>query len=66
MTSNNPMYFLGAAVVGIVSAAGIFIAEHFRQERRRHAMAQDLARLDQQLCGMRKELEQLRQLQKEK
>jgi len=66
MTSNNSLYFLGAAVVGIVSAAGVFIAEHFRQERRRHAMAQDLARLDQQLSGMQKELEQLRALQKEK
>ncbi|KAF5281892.1 hypothetical protein FQR65_LT14476 [Abscondita terminalis] len=63
MTSNSTLYVLGAAVVGIVSAAGLFIAEHFRQERRRHALVQDLARLDRQLSGMQKELEQLRSLQ---
>lgn len=66
MTSNNSLYFLGAAVVGIVSAAGLFIAEHFRQERKRHGMAQDLARLDQQLLGMQHEIELLRNLQKER
>lgn len=66
MSTNNPMLFLGAAFIGIVSAAGVYIAEHIRQERKRQAMVQDLARLDQQMAGMKKELELLRQLQKEK
>lgn len=66
MTSNNTLYVLGAAVVGIVSAAGLFIVEHLRQERRRHALAQDLARLDRQLSGMQQELKQLQSLQSER
>lgn len=65
MTSNTNLYVLGAAVVGIVSAAGMFIVEHFRQERRRHSMAKDLARLDRQVCCLQKELENLRSVQKE-
>ncbi|KAK5638047.1 hypothetical protein RI129_012342 [Pyrocoelia pectoralis] len=65
MTSNTNLYVLGAAVVGIVSAAGMFIVEHFRQERRRHSMAKDLARLDRQVCCLQQELEHLRSVQKE-
>lgn len=65
MSSNTNLYVLGAAIVGIVSAAGMFIVEHFRQERRRHSMVKDLAKLDRQVCGLQKELEHLRSLQKE-
>uniref|UniRef100_A0A1Y1KI55 Regulator of microtubule dynamics protein 1 n=1 Tax=Photinus pyralis TaxID=7054 RepID=A0A1Y1KI55_PHOPY len=60
MTSNSALYVLGAAVIGIVGAAGMFIVEHFRQERRRHSMVRELARLDRQVCGLQSELEQLR------
>lgn len=63
---NNPWYLVGAAVVGIVGAAGMFIVEHYRQEKRRHVLSQDLARLDQQVSVMRRELEQLRALQRDK
>ncbi|KAF5280110.1 hypothetical protein FQA39_LY18144 [Lamprigera yunnana] len=66
MSSNTTFYVLGAAVVGIVSAASLFIVEHLRQERRRHALVQDLARLDRQLSGMQKELKQLQMLQLER
>lgn len=54
---------LGAVVVGVVSAAGMIIAEHYRQERRRHAMAQDLDRLNQQITGLQGQLEVLKKQQ---
>lgn len=60
MTSNSALYIVGAAVIGIVGAAGMFIVEHFRQERRRHSMARELVRLDRQVCCLQSELEQLR------
>lgn len=62
---NNPWLFVGAAVVGLVSAAGMFLVEHLRQEKKRQAMCQDLARMDQQLSVMVRELEALRALQKQ-
>ncbi|GLV36880.1 hypothetical protein CBL_02285 [Carabus blaptoides fortunei] len=62
----NAWFFLGAAVVGLVSAAGVYLVEHFRQERRRHVFTQDLTRLDNQLSNLRKELDVLRQLQKDR
>lgn len=62
----NTLFFLGAAVVGLVSAAGVYLIEQFRQERRRHVFTQDLARLDGQLTNLRKELDVLRQLQKDR
>lgn len=62
----NPWLFVGAAVVGLVSAAGMFLVEHLRQEKKRQTMCQDLARMDQQLSIMFRELEALRSLQKQK
>ncbi|KAJ8958419.1 hypothetical protein NQ318_002201 [Aromia moschata] len=58
--------FLGAAVLGVISAAGLYIAEHYRQEKHRHAMAKDLARLDQELTQVKRELEQLLSKKNEK
>ncbi|XP_060533117.1 regulator of microtubule dynamics protein 1-like isoform X2 [Cylas formicarius] len=49
----------GAAVLGVVGAAGLFLAEHYRQEKVRHAMARDLARMDRELRSLRTELHQL-------
>lgn len=65
-SSSNPWYLAGAALAGVISAASIFIIEHYKQEKRRHVLSQDLARLDHQLSIMRRELEQLRDLQKDK
>lgn len=62
----NPWLLIGAAVVGLISAAGMFVVEHVRQEKKRQAMSQDLARMDQQLSAMFRELETLRSLQKQK
>lgn len=51
--------FLGAAVLGVIGAAGLFVVEHLRQEKRRHAMAKDLARLDHELGQVKRELHEL-------
>ncbi|XP_072382609.1 regulator of microtubule dynamics protein 1-like isoform X2 [Diabrotica undecimpunctata] len=37
----------------------MFLVEHYRQDKVRHAMAKDLARLDQELSQVRKELDHL-------
>lgn len=62
----NPWLFAGAALMGLVSAAGMFIVERLRQEKERQAMCRDVARLDRELSIMRRELETLRALQKQK
>ncbi|CAG9857545.1 unnamed protein product [Phyllotreta striolata] len=54
---NNTL--IGAAFLGVISAAGMFLVEHYRQEKVRHRMAKDLARLDQELSQVRKELDQV-------
>lgn len=64
--STNVWFFLGAAIIGAVSAASVFLIEQFRQDKRRHALTKDLKRLDGQLATIRKEVEILRALQKEK
>lgn len=51
--------FLGAAVIGFIGAAGVYIFENIKQERHRHAMARDLVRLDKELTKVKKELELL-------
>lgn len=51
--------FLGAAVLGVISAAGMYIFEHYRQEKNRLALAKDLARLDQELSQVKRELKEL-------
>ncbi|XP_049825240.1 regulator of microtubule dynamics protein 1 isoform X3 [Aethina tumida] len=56
---NNLNAFLGAAVLGVISAAGLYLVEHYRQEKRRYAMAKDLARLDQELSTVKRELHDL-------
>ncbi|XP_044762624.1 regulator of microtubule dynamics protein 1-like [Coccinella septempunctata] len=58
--------FVGAAVLGVVSAAAVYVFEHYRQDKNRHAMAQDLVRLDNELTKVRKELEKLMQKQSER
>ncbi|KAL3270687.1 hypothetical protein HHI36_021215 [Cryptolaemus montrouzieri] len=58
--------FVGAAVLGVVSAAAVYIVEQYRHEKRRHAMAQDLARLDSELSFVRRELDKLMQQQSER
>lgn len=51
--------FLGAAVLGVIGAAGMFLVEHYRQGKMRNAMARDLARLDREVIKLRTELQQL-------
>lgn len=64
--NTNVWFFLGAALIGAVSAATVYLVEQFRQDERRHAMNRDLARLDGQLTTLKKELDALRTLQKER
>ncbi|XP_014371680.2 uncharacterized protein LOC106721282 [Papilio machaon] len=55
----------GAALVGLVGAAGVFIYEQIYAEKRRAMLVREVARLDKQVSTMRSELEALRELQKE-
>ncbi|KAL0809296.1 hypothetical protein ABMA28_011512 [Loxostege sticticalis] len=56
---------VGAAIVGLVGAAGVFIYEQIYAEKRRAMLVREVARLDKQVTSMRTELEALRELQKE-
>ncbi|XP_072948629.1 uncharacterized protein [Epargyreus clarus] len=56
---------VGAAIVGIVGAAGMFIYEQVYAEKRRAMLVSEVARLDKQVSAMRADLEALRELQKE-
>nr|CAH7731261.1 unnamed protein product [Callosobruchus chinensis] len=53
---NNFNAFLGAALIGAISAAGLYLVEYYRQQKTKHRMAKDLARLDQEVSQMKKEL----------
>ncbi|KAJ8706308.1 hypothetical protein PYW08_010934 [Mythimna loreyi] len=61
----SPRLMVGAAIVGIVGAAGVFIYEQIYAEKRRSMLVREVARLDKQVSSMRTELEALRELQKE-
>lgn len=63
MSAAHSWNIFGAAILGVIGAASILIIEHYRQERRRHVMNQDLDRLSRQLSVMRLELDQLRTAQ---
>lgn len=62
----NVNAILGAGVFGIVCAATLYVIEHYRQDRRRHAMAKDLARLDSELAVLRRELDNILTTQRQK
>ncbi|XP_044260504.1 regulator of microtubule dynamics protein 1-like [Tribolium madens] len=62
----NVNVILGAGVFGIVCAATLYVVERFKQDRRRHAMAKDLARLDNELSVLRRELDNLLAAQRQK
>lgn len=59
MPLNNVNAFLGAAVLGVIGACGMYIFERYRQQKTQVAMARDLARLDHELRQVKQELEQL-------
>lgn len=61
----SPRVMMGAAIVGIVGAAGVFIYEQIYAEKRRTMLVREVARLDRQVASMRTELETIRELQKE-
>ncbi|XP_045770420.1 uncharacterized protein LOC123870947 [Maniola jurtina] len=61
----SPRLMVGAAIVGLVGAAGVFIYEQVYAEKRRAMLVSEVARLDRQVATMRSELEALRELQKE-
>ncbi|XP_047038846.1 DNA-binding protein modulo-like [Helicoverpa zea] len=61
----SPRLMVGAAIVGIVGAAGVFIYEQIYAEKRRAMLVREVARLDKQVSSMKTELENLRELQKE-
>lgn len=60
MPVHNINTFLGAAVLGIIGAAGMFIFERYRQQKVQHTMARDLARLDNELIKIKQELDLMR------
>lgn len=62
----NLNVILGAGVFGIVCAATLYVVEQYRQDRRRHAMVQDLARVRTEVAVLRKELDSLLALQNQK
>ncbi|KAF7285525.1 hypothetical protein GWI33_010524 [Rhynchophorus ferrugineus] len=49
----------GAAFLGIVGAAGLFLVQQYKQEKLRTAMARDLERLDRELSKLRSEIQLL-------
>lgn len=57
MPLENVNAFLGAAVLGVLGAAGMYIVERYRQQKNQVAMAKDLARLDHELGQVKRELE---------
>lgn len=59
MPLENVNAFLGAAVLGVLGAAGMYIVERYRQQKNQVAMAKDLARLDHELGQVKRELEYL-------
>lgn len=59
MPLENINAFLGAAVLGVIGAAGMYVYESYRQQKNQHAMAKDLARLDNELNKVKRELELL-------
>lgn len=59
MPLNNVNAFLGAAVLGVIGACGMYIVERYKQQKTQVAMARDLARLDHELRQVKQELEQL-------
>ncbi|KAL4711292.1 hypothetical protein ACJJTC_019133 [Scirpophaga incertulas] len=61
----SPRALMGAAIVGLVGAASVFIYEQIYAEKRRAMLVSEVARLDRQVATMRTELEALRELQKE-
>ncbi|ENN71833.1 hypothetical protein HUJ04_001001 [Dendroctonus ponderosae] len=56
---NNFSAFLGAAVLGVIGAAGMFFAEHYRQRNMRNAVVKDLARLEKEISQLKLDLQQL-------
>ncbi|CAH0549785.1 unnamed protein product [Brassicogethes aeneus] len=64
--TNNLNAFLGAAMLGVISAAGMFLVEHYRQERRRYEMAKDMARMDKELSIVKKDLQDLMNKKRER
>ncbi|CAK1546471.1 unnamed protein product [Leptosia nina] len=61
----SPRMMMGAAIVGLVGAAGMFLYEQVYAEKRRAMLVSEVAKLDKQVSSMRAELEALRELQKE-
>lgn len=53
----------GAAVLGVIGAAGMFLVEHYRQDKMRNAMAKDLARLEKEMSVLKSELQTLQSKQ---
>nr|XP_032525773.1 uncharacterized protein LOC116776642 isoform X2 [Danaus plexippus plexippus] len=61
----SPRLMAGAAIVGLVGAAGVFIYEQVYAEKRRAMLVGEVARLDKQVAAIRLEIEALREIQKE-
>lgn len=66
MPLDNIYAFMGAAVIGVIGAAGMYIFEKYRQQKNQLGMAKDLARLDHELNQVKRELQLLMKLKHEK
>lgn len=66
MPLDNVNAFLGAAVLGVIGACGMYIVERYNQQKTQVAMARDLARLDHELRQVKQELELLMKKKHEK
>lgn len=66
MPLQNLNSFFGAALLGVIGACGMYVFERYRQEKNRVAMARDLARLDQEIRQLKRDLDSLLKHRSEK
>ncbi|KAL1502724.1 hypothetical protein ABEB36_007828 [Hypothenemus hampei] len=56
---HNFSAFLGAAVLGVIGAAGMYLIEQYRRDKMRNVFAKDLARLEKEMTKLKLEVQQL-------
>lgn len=66
MPMQNMNAFLGAALLGALGACGMYVIERYKQQKNQVEVAKDLARLDQELRQVKRELDSLLKHRSEK